>query len=86
MPAGAARSGVDGGDGQRGFFQHIQQNPDGVQRGKQRHVMLRGNPADFYAVPAAGAGVTGVDDVGNVSLTQGVGDFVAAVADLAQNV
>ena len=48
--------------------------------------MLRGNPADFYAVPAAGAGVTGVDDVGNVSLTQRVGDFVAAVADLAQNV
>ena len=31
------------------------------------------------------AGIPGVDDIGDVSLPQGVGDFLAALADLAEH-
>ena len=48
--------------------------------------MLRGNLTNLDAVILVGAGVPGVDDVGNMALPQRVGDFIAAVADLTQGV
>ena len=75
---------VDGGNGQRGFFQHIQQSLHGIQGGEQGNVILGGYLADLDAVAGAVAGVPGVDDIGDVALTQGVGDLLAAGADLVQ--
>ena len=48
--------------------------------------MLRCDLADLDAVVLVGTGVPGVDDVGDVALPQGVGNFVAAVADLGESV
>ena len=41
---------VDGGDGQRRLFQHVEQHLHRVQRGKHGHVVFHGAAADLVAV------------------------------------
>ena len=48
--------------------------------------MLGSDLADLQTVGLAGTGILGVDDIGNVALTQCAGDLFAAFADLAQSV
>ena len=81
-------SGVDGGDGQRGFLQHIQQHAHRIQRSKDGHVVIRGEPADFHAVGGGVVGIDapGIDDVGDMPLPERPGNLVAAVADLPEHV
>ena len=75
---------VDGGNGQRGLFQHVQQHANGIQSGEHGHIVLRSDAADLKAVGRICTGITGVDDIGNVTLAQGVGNLFTAIADLGQ--
>ena len=77
-------SSINGGNGQGGLFQNIQQSGHGVQCGEHGHVILGGNLADLDAVILVGTGILGVDHVSDVALTQCVGDLLTALADLGQ--
>ena len=81
-------SGVDGGDGQGGLFQHVQQDTDGVEAGEDRRVVLRGAAADLQAVALALrlADLPGVDDIRHMALADAVQDLAGALADLQHRV
>ena len=81
------KSGIDGGDGQSGLLQNIQQSLDRIQRSEHGHIILGGDLTQLGTVIlTVGAGILGVDEVGNVTLTQRAGNFIAALADLANRV
>ena len=77
-------SGVDGGNGQGGLFQNVQQHLHGVQSGEHSYVVFRGDLADLQTVVLVGGGILGVDHIGDMALTQCIGDLLAAVADFGQ--
>ena len=87
FPVSFPSSGIDGGDAQSGLLQHVQQNSHSVQGSKHGDIVLGGGAADLIAVAelTLGTQILGVDDIGDMSLTERIQYLIAAVSYLFQH-
>ena len=77
-------SGVDGGNTQGDFLQHVEQCLDGVKRREDRRVVFNRAHADQRAVlvVAVGTDVPGIDQIGDMTLADRGRNVVGILADL----